>query len=112
MHHYIARANVDHYIALLTGADLMPDRRSAITKMLITEVDELGHDLEQLEFFENRAAAGRKRLENVAHQRDGFAFGTLERRLGEELLVNVENLQTLLEDTCHRMRRKIHSRGL
>ncbi len=76
MHRYIARANVDHYIALLNGADLMPDRRSAITKMLISEADELGRDLEQLEFFENRAAAGRKRVETVAHLRDGFAFGT------------------------------------
>ncbi|TCU78631.1 hypothetical protein EDE08_101412 [Bradyrhizobium sp. R2.2-H] len=111
MHHYIARANVDHYIALLNGADLMPDRRSAITKLLISEADGLGHDLEQLEFFENRAAAGRKRVETVAHLRDGFAFGTPDRRQAEEHLVNIENLQTLLEDACHRLRRKINSRG-
>ncbi|WP_271530104.1 MULTISPECIES: hypothetical protein [unclassified Bradyrhizobium] len=96
----------------MSGADLMPDRRSAITKMLISEADELGHDLEQLEFFENRAAAGRKRVETVAHLRDGFAFGTPDRRQAEELLVNIENLQTLLEDACHRLRRKINSRGL
>ncbi|QOZ11206.1 hypothetical protein XH96_29505 [Bradyrhizobium sp. CCBAU 51765] len=112
MHRYIAQANVDHYIALLNGADLMPDRRSAITKMLISEEDGLGHDLEQLEFFEHRAAAGRKRVEHVSSLRDGFAFGTQERRQAEELLVNIENLQTLLEDSCHRLRRKIHSRGL
>jgi len=112
MHRYVARSNVDHYIALLNDAELMPDRRSAITKMLISEEDGLGHDLEQLEFFEHRAAAGRKRVENVAHLRDGFAFETPERRHAEELLVNIENLQTLLEDTCHRLRRKINSRGL
>lgn len=112
MHRYIARANVDHYIALLSSADLMPDRRSAITRMLISEVEGLGHDLEQLEFFENRAAAGRKRVEDVAHLRDSLAFSTPERQRSEELLVNVENLQTLLEDTCHRLRRKINSRGL
>ncbi|MBR0955851.1 hypothetical protein [Bradyrhizobium japonicum] len=112
MHRYIAQANVDHYIALLNGADLLPDRRSAITKMLISEVDGLGRDLEQLEFFENRAAAGRKRVEHVASLRDGFAFGTLERRHADELLVNIENLQTLLEDACHRLRRKVNARGL
>ncbi len=80
--------------------------------MLISEVEGLGHDLEQLEFFENRAAAGRKRVEDVAHLRDSLAFSTPERGRSEELLVNIENLQTLLEDTCHRLRRKINSRGL
>jgi hypothetical protein len=112
MHRYIARANVDHYIALLNGADLAPDRRSAVTKMLICEEDGLGHDLEQLEFAESRTAAGRKRVDQVTKLRDGFAFGSLERRQADELLVNIVNLQTLLEDSCHRMRKKISSRGL
>jgi hypothetical protein len=112
MDRYIARANVDHYIALLNTADLTPDRRSAITKMLISEEDGLAHDLEQLEFYEIRAVAGRKRVETVANLRDRFASGTPERRHAEELLVNIENLQTLLEDTCHRLRRRINSRGL
>ena len=112
MDRYIARANVDHYIALLSDADLTPDRRSAITKLLISEEDGLGHDLEQLEFYEIRAAAGRKRVEDVANLRDRFAVGTPERRHAEVLLVNIENLQTLLEDTCHRLRRKVNSLGL
>lgn len=112
MHRYIVRANIDHYIALLNDTDLVPDRRSAITKLLIAEEDGLGHDLEQLEFFEHRAAAGRKRVEHVATLRNDFAFGTPERRRAEELLLNIENLQTLLEDTCHRLRRRVNSRGL
>ena len=112
MDRYIARANVDHYIALLNDADLLPERRNAITKMLISEEDRLGQDLEQLEFCEMRAAAGRKRVENVANLRDRFAFGTPERRHAEELLVNMENLQTLLEDSCHRLRRKVNSRRI
>lgn len=110
MDRYIARANVDHYIALLNGADLMPQRRNAITKMLISEMDGLGNDLEQLEFCEIRTAAGRKRVEYVANLRDRFASGTPERRHAEELLVNIENLQTLLEDSCHRLRRQVNLR--
>ncbi|OAE99943.1 hypothetical protein AYJ54_32180 [Bradyrhizobium centrolobii] len=112
MHRYIARANVDHYIALLNDADLRADSRSTITKMLISEEDKLGHDLEQLEFAENRAAAGRNRVDHVRNLRDSFALGTLERQQADEVLVNVENLQAILEDSCQRLRRQINSRGL
>jgi hypothetical protein len=35
-----------------------------------------------------------------------------ERQQADEALVNIENLQTILEDWCHRLRRKINSHGL
>ncbi|WGD55025.1 hypothetical protein QA641_14610 [Bradyrhizobium sp. CB1650] len=44
--------------------------------------------------------------------RDRFAIGTVERQQADEVLVNVENLETILEDCCHRLRRKINSRRL
>ncbi|MGC0326238.1 hypothetical protein ABIG06_006867 [Bradyrhizobium sp. USDA 326] len=112
MHRYVARANVDHYIQLLNGSDLAPHDRSTVTKMLITEEDKLSHDLEHLEFAEHRAANGRARVNHVRSLREGFSFGTSEREQADRLLVNIENLQTLLEDFCHRLRERINSRGL
>jgi len=41
-----------------------------------------------------------------------FAFGSTEREQAERLLVNVENLQTILEDFCHRLRERVNSRGI
>lgn len=112
MDRYIARSNIDHYLTRLNGNDLAPDSRSTITKMLIAEEDKLSHDLEQIEFAESRAAAGRKRIDQIRNLRGRFAFGTSERREADRLLVNVENLQTLLEDFCHRLHARIKSSGL
>jgi len=46
MDRYIGRANIDHYLSLLNGSDLMPQSRSTITKLLIAEEDKLSHDLD------------------------------------------------------------------
>lgn len=112
MERYIARTNVDHYISLLNGADLTAESRSTITKMLIAEEDKLSHDLEQLEFAEIKASAGRKRVSQIRDLRDNLAFGTQKQQQADKLLVSAENLQTLLEDFCHRLRHKIKSGGL
>ncbi|WP_439400069.1 hypothetical protein ACRQ5Q_41380 (plasmid) [Bradyrhizobium sp. PMVTL-01] len=112
MYRYVARANVDRYLALLNGSELAPHSRTAITKMLISEEDKLSHDLEHLDFAERRAVEGRRRLNHVKNLRESFAFGTEERQQADKLLVNIENLQTLLEDLCHRLRDKIKSGGL
>ncbi len=112
MHRYIARTNVDHYIGLLAGGELAAENRSTITKLLIAEEDKLGRDLEHLEFAESRAARGRDRLNHLKSQREYFAFGAREREQVERLLINLENLQTLLEDFCHRLREKINSHGI
>jgi hypothetical protein len=56
---YVARANINHYLSLLnSGAELSHQNSGTITKLLLAEEDKLGHDLEQLEFAETRAAAG------------------------------------------------------
>ncbi|MGX4772813.1 hypothetical protein ACWAUC_23800 [Bradyrhizobium guangdongense] len=110
MNQFVARANIDHYLGLLDGG-LLPQNRSTITKLLIAEEDKLSHDLEQLEFAENRAANGRRRLNHVRTLLDSFALDTPEREQAGRLLVNLENLQTLLEDFCHRLRAQITSRG-
>lgn len=111
MHRFVARANVDHFIGLLNGNDLTPDKRAAITKLLIAELDELAHDLEHLEFAEMKAAEGRDRVTRVRDTRNGHPFGTSEREQAEQLLISCENLQTMLEDFCHRLRQKVHSEG-
>ena len=109
MHRFVARANVDHFIGLLHGRDLSPDDRKEITRLLIAELDKLAHDLEHLDFAEKTAAEGRYRVSHVRHVRDGHPFGTTEREQAEQLLVSCENLQTVLEDFCHRLRAKINS---
>ncbi|HZR85954.1 MAG TPA: hypothetical protein VFB02_04075 [Bradyrhizobium sp.] len=112
MHRYVARTNIDHYIGLLGGRDLAPQSRRTITKLLIAEEDKLSHDLEHLEFAESRAATGRDRVNHQKELRDSFGIGTAERQQAERLLVNFENLQTMLEDFCHLLRQRVNSRGL
>ncbi|MBR0686770.1 hypothetical protein JQ612_31555 [Bradyrhizobium manausense] len=112
MHRYVARANLDHYLDLLNGDALAAHNRATITKLLVEEEDKLGHDLEQLEFAETHAANGRQKVDHVRRLRDAFAFGTTEREQADRLLVNYENLQTLLEDFCHRLRARINSREI
>ena len=112
MHRYVVRTNIDHYIGLLNGNDLASQNRSTITKLLIAEEDKLSHDLEHLEFAESRAANGRDRVIRLKTLRESFAFGSREREQADRLLVNVENLQTMLEDFCHLLREKVTSRGI
>ncbi|WP_164936209.1 MULTISPECIES: hypothetical protein [Bradyrhizobium] len=111
MHRFIARANVDHFIGLLNGSDLTADKRAGLTRLLIAELDKLAHDLEHLEFIEKRAVECRERVNHVRDMRDRHPFGTTDREQAEQLLVSCENLRTVLEDFCHRLRAKIKSSG-
>lgn len=112
MNRYVAHANVDHYLGLLNSGDLTTHNRHIITKLLIAEEDQLSHDLEHLEFAETRAGSGRRRVNHVRNLRESFAFDTAEREQADRLLTNLENLQTMLEDFCHRLRERVNSRGL
>jgi hypothetical protein len=112
MHRYVARTNIDHYIGLLSGRDLAPQSRRTITKLLVAEEDKLSHDLEHLEFAESRAATGRDRVNHQKTLRYSFVIGTAEREQAERLLVNFENLQTMLEDFCHLLRQRVNSRRI
>ncbi|QOZ54658.1 hypothetical protein [Bradyrhizobium sp. CCBAU 53338] len=109
MHRFIARANVDHFIGLLNGNDLTTDKRTGVTGLLIAELDKLAHELENLEFVERKATEGRDRVNLVRNARNGHPFGTTEREHAERLLIGCENLQTVLEDSCRRLRAKINS---
>jgi hypothetical protein len=107
MHRYVRQANVDHYLRILRSTDLTPQDRSSITGLLMAEIDKLAHDLEHLEFAESRAASYRKEVNELAEMRNSFAFGTTDRERAEAKLVKTENILTLLEDLCHRLRKMI-----
>ena len=104
----IARANIDHYLGLLNDADLAPEKRTTVTKLLIQEEDNFGHDVEQLRFAEKRAADGRDRLNHLRSRLDL----TPERLRVEALRViaNVEAIQHLLEGFCHQLRDRVSNR--
>ncbi|MGC0326240.1 hypothetical protein ABIG06_006869 [Bradyrhizobium sp. USDA 326] len=109
MHRFVSKANVDHFINLLNGSDLTADQRANITKLLIDELDKLAHDLEHLEFAERKVADGRDQVNRVRDKRNSHPFGTTEREQAERLLASCENLQTTLEDFCHRLRTKVYN---
>jgi hypothetical protein len=54
MHRYIARANIGHYLSVLSSTDLTERNRETVIKLLVGEEDRLSHDLEQLQFAEDR----------------------------------------------------------
>lgn len=106
MRRYIAQANIDHYIGALTDGCLTSADRGIVTKLLIDELDKLGHDQEHLEFAESRAAIGRDLVLHARSMRDSLPPGSPEREEAERPLINAENLLTLLQDFCHRLREK------
>jgi hypothetical protein len=108
MDRFIARANIDHYLDLLSNGKLAPDRRATVTKLLIAEADKLSHDLEHLEFAETRAANGRDRLNHVRRLRD--TADPANRAQAERLVANFEAIQQLLDEFCHRLRTRVNSR--
>lgn len=111
MHRFVARANIDHFIGLL-GGDLTPGKRADVTRLLIAECDKLAVDREHLEFAEKKVADGRDRVNHLRGLRNSHPHGTPERARAERVLVDCENLQTVLEDFCHHLRRKFSSRGI
>ena len=108
---YVMHANVDDYIALLNHADLPSQDRSTITRLLIQTINELARDLAHLEFIDTRVAAGRDRVRQMRTLRDACAHGSSQRKQTERLLVNFENLQTVMEDALHRVLAKVTSRS-
>ncbi len=112
MQGFIARANIDHYLGLLKEQDVPKQTRSMIVKLLIEEENKLGHDLEQLEFVEIRAAACRSRADRQRRFMDTFAPGSRDWVQAERLLVNFESLAQFVEGFCHQMRHKVNERSL
>lgn len=110
MHRYVARANVDHYLDLLRDTNLTAPRRSTTIALLIAELDQLSEDAEHLEFAETRVAGSRQQVAQAAARRDSLSFGTSEREDAEKHLIHLENVHTVLDDFCHRLRHRIGSR--
>jgi hypothetical protein len=105
MHQFIARENIDHYLHLLNGTGLGPEKRATVTKLLIEELDKLGHDLEQLGFAEQKAASGRDRLRHLRGRLD--LTPKHHRAEAARVVANVEAVQHLLEDFCHQLRNRV-----
>ena len=112
MYRYVARANIDHYLSLLNVADLSPRNSGMITKLLLAEEDRLGHDLEQLEFAETRAAKCRDRVNHFRRLRDAFAEGSTDRAQADSMLAKFETIYGLMEQFCRHMRDRVNSRRL
>ena len=113
MQRFIARENIDHYLHILNSdALLSPEKRETIVKLLIVEEDKLSHDLEQLEFAEDRTAKSRDRVNHVRKLRDASAEGSTHRAQTNRLLANTEAIHQLMERFCHHMREKVNSRRI
>jgi hypothetical protein len=106
MDRFVARENIDHYLRLLNSTGLGPEKRATVTKLLIEEFDNLGHDLEQLEFAETRAASGRDRLNQVRRKLRDLSAPE-HRAQAERLVANFEATQKLLDGFCHHLRNKV-----
>ena len=104
------KANIDHYLNLLNGGELTASNRNTLSKLLIVEEDKLGHDLEQLEFAENKAAKSPYQVNRIRKLRDAFVEGSLDRASAERVLTNFEAIHALMEKFCDRIREKINSR--
>jgi len=109
MHRFVARENIDHYLGILNSEVLLgPDKRDAIIKLLIAEIDKLNHDPQQLEFAESRAAKGRERLKVVRALHD--AADPKDRTAAELLVTNVQAVNDLLQNFCHQLRASVNHR--
>jgi hypothetical protein len=104
---FIARANIDHYLELLHYADLAPEKQATIVKLLIAELDKLGHYQEQLEFAETRAARGRELLTQARSRLNSENLG--EHAEAIRLVSNLQYIQHLLNTFCYQLRARVNS---
>ncbi|RXH18340.1 hypothetical protein [Bradyrhizobium guangzhouense] len=112
MHRYVARANVEHYLGILKDAGLTMQQRSTTISLLVVELDKLSNDAEHLEFAESKVAVSRQQVAQAASIRDSAPAGTTQRQDAERHLIHLENVHTLLDDFCHRLRNKVGPRSV
>jgi len=105
----VIRANIDHYLSILTSQGLTERNRDTIIKLMIAEEDKLSHDLEQLEFAENRVAKSRDRVNYLRRLRDAFVDGSTERAQADRTLGNFEAIHQLVEQFCRQIRERVNS---
>jgi hypothetical protein len=104
---FVTRANIDHFLKALWDDGLPAEKRAIITKLLIEEENKLSHDLEQLQFAEDRVLAGRKRLEHLRNKLNDPRSDPAGRSQASRLLAAMEETQRLLEEFCEQLRRKV-----
>lgn len=104
---FVTRANIDHFLKALWDDGLPAEKRAIITKLLIEEQNKLSHDLEQLQFAEDRVLAGRKRLEHLRSKSNDPRSDPAGRSHASRLLATMEETQRLLEEFCEQLRRKV-----
>ena len=92
--------------------EIPPETRVTITRLLIEEENKLGHDLEQLEFAETRAATVRDRVNSLRMLRSNSVASSLDREQADRLLLKLEAIQEPLDDLCHKIRQRVNSRAL
>ena len=107
MENYVARANVDHFLEMLKKDDLPAHNRSSIIKLMIDEETKLGHDREQLEFAEMRAAACRDHADRQRRLVNSLDPSTSDWAQAKRLLVNFESLAQIVEFFCKQMRSRV-----
>jgi hypothetical protein len=104
MRRYVARANADHYLAVLKDPTLSIQQRGTATSLLAAELDKLGHDADHLEFAESKVAISRQQIAQATSIRNSHAAGTSQRQEADRHVIHLENVHTLLDDFCHRLR--------
>ncbi|PAY10608.1 hypothetical protein CK489_02625 [Bradyrhizobium sp. UFLA03-84] len=75
--------------------------------LMVAKEEEMGRDLEHLQFAEVRTARARERVNYLSKLRDASANGTPERLQAETVLANFEAIHQSMEQFCHRMRKKL-----
>jgi hypothetical protein len=105
MKDYVARANIDHYLALLNDDDgISADQRTVIGRLLIEEEDKLSRAQEQLDFALMRTASCRARTARLRKLRDSFIVGSAARADADKTLANFEVLLGMMDEACLRLR--------
>ena len=90
MDEFTARANINHFLKLLTQDDLDPRRRAVVIKLLTAEVDKLSHDPEQLDLALCSTGNGQDLLQRMRGIRDAFAPDAEGRGEAERLLATFQ----------------------
>ena len=111
MDQFIARSNIDHYLNLLHNGQTSADDRTAINQMLATELGKLNLAMVDLEYVESRAAACRRRFNQISHWRNGFADGSTARTQADKVAAQFESTLRTMDIFCGQMRERLNVRS-
>lgn len=100
---FIARANIDHYLGILNGADLSVSDRATVIVLLNAEIDLLSQHTDQISFAEDRHARSRVQVDHQKNVRDGFADGSREREMANGRVAEMEAVCALLDQFRRRL---------